>query len=73
MRVLQMADFEYALTKTRKSDTAATDYASELIVESREEAQLIVRKVMETLQGVAESGKDSGDVECDPIDTDEMD
>lgn len=78
MRVLQMSDFDFALTKTRKSDSAATDYASELIVESREEAAQIVRKVMETLQAGmgGESGGNGGneeEVECEPVDTDDMD
>jgi ATPase family AAA domain-containing protein 1 len=54
MRPLSAADFEYALTKTPKSGAKATEYASELLLEEREETSEIIRKAFESFMSKSE-------------------
>ena len=48
MRPLRNADFEYALAKTPKSGSKATEYASELLLEEHEETSQIIKKAFES-------------------------
>ena len=78
MRALTTADFDFALGKTRKSGSAADDYASELILETTDEAAGIIKKVMASLggqkkaTGAAETEAEA-EAEGEVVDTDDMD
>ena len=78
MRALTTADFDFALGKTRKSGSAATDYASELILEKTDEAAGIIKKVMESLGGQrgaknSAEEEEEEEAEVEVVDDDEMD